>query len=224
MLGDLSIYDGRIVFTAKDAEFRTKFIEIGKRIIGKEPLFINHKASWVEIRFYSPTFLRELQTWLNLNETSLGGVFGARSYKPDHRAFLKIYDFIQKTRENAKAFIEGFYDSEGSLDQRKRTKVLKSGEKLSSYYQEWRIELYNTNQDVLQFIQTLLSNFFDIESKLRLKRPKGFVNLFPNSENPAKYSKDYWRLCIRKQTNIKEFARSFHSSIPRKNLRLENSS
>ena len=150
-------------------------------------------------------------------------MFGARSHNSDRRAFIKIYDFIQKSRENARAFIEGFYDSEGSLDQRKRTKILKSREKLSFHSQEWRIEIYNTNHDLLRFIQALLSDFFNIESKLRLKRPKGFVQLSPK-KILIKYSKDCWRLCIRKQANVKEFARSIHSSIPRKNLNLENPS
>jgi len=223
IVGDASIYDGRISLTAKDREFRDKFAEIGRNIVAKEPQCYEHRSkgkSYTEIRFYSPTFVRQLQLWLGLNEATLGNILGARTHNPNPRAFTKIFDFIQLSRKNDKAFIAGFYDSEGTLYYQKCKLIVESDGAYAHYL--GMIEIYNSNRELLECIQALLSSFFKIESSLRLKHPKGFVQ-FSAQKILTEYSKDHWHLRIRKQASVKEFAHSIHSSIPRKNLKLETS-
>jgi len=221
ILGDSSIYDDRIMFGAKDPEFRAKFVEIGKKIVGKEPRFSKYKiqVGHIEVCFYSPIFLHELRAWFNLNETSLGTVFGARSHNSDpqayRRAFIKICGFIQKSRENAKAFIEGFYDSEGCLRMQKSTYTTKIGCKKT-----WRfpvVEFYNTDHSLLDLVQRVLKDF-DVEGKIYLVAPCGYKHVSPQG-TVIEYSKDYWVFRIYRKASVKSFFHYIHSCIPRKNLK-----
>lgn len=223
ILGDSCISEDRITFTPRDAEFRARIIENGKKIVGKEPRLSKvMRRGHIEtvICFYSSEFLHALQLWLNFTEAPLGTVFGSKSHNPDKRAFIKIYEFIQKSGEIAKLFIEGFYDSEGSCHQFKRTR-LKSGDTSHLQYRG-RIRIYNTNKELLRFIQTIMLDFFKIESRIYLQHHKEVGTFWSSNEAQPfiKRTKDVWVLCITKRTDVREFARSIYSCIPRKNFNL----
>jgi hypothetical protein len=208
ILGDSSISKDGIMFSPRDSEFKAKIIRIGTEIIGKEPTITHHKQygkPFERIHFYSLAFLHELGLWLNFNESLLKEAFSSRSTYSHPEAFIKIYDFVRSSAESTKAFIEGFYDSEGCC----------------SIWQSLQfIEMWNTNKDLLGFIQKLLLDYFKIESKMFLGGKKGSVH-FSATGKPITRSKDCWRLRIGKKDSVNTFANSIQSSIPRKNPKIE---
>jgi len=116
----------------------------------------------------------------------------------------RIRKYVEHCPKCVAAFLRGYFDSEGC--------VHKAG----------YIYLFNTNYEVLVYVQKLLWKYFGIKSTgPRPHKPKGTTGYDPRSGKQFKTNKDCYYLYIRAES-LPKFYRHIGFTIPRKQKRLEN--
>jgi hypothetical protein len=186
----------RIRIVTKDIELVDKLKQVIKSLLGKSPKSYKRSNQEVhDIYFHSSKYA---QICRNLTKSNV------------------LSDLFLESN-NACAFIEGLYDTEGCLYiNNSLTYTTKKGCK--KIYRFPVFEFYNTDHNLLTLIQYLLKKHFDIEGKIFLVAPRGYKHMSPQG-TVIQYSKDYLVFRIYRKASVKSFSQYIHSCIPRKNLK-----
>jgi intein-encoded DNA endonuclease-like protein len=126
---------------------------------------------------YKPFFYRKTKRWI----VAGGNVL---LFKFLDRPLEELKPTIEYNKDCVSAFLRALFDAEGSIYV-----------KIRGGRRERKLRLYNTNKELLVYIQYLLKRFFDIDSTLHLSGRRGSIKHFPNGKI-AKTTKNYYLLYI----------------------------
>jgi intein-encoded DNA endonuclease-like protein len=148
---------------------------------------------------YKPFFNRKTKRWIVAGCSVL--LFGFLN-----RTLKELKPIIEHDEKCVSAFLQALFDGEGYIYVKitKRKKIR-------------QLCLYNTNRELLEYVQYLLRSFFNIDSTIHLARKKG-LRYFPNNKI-GKINKDEYYLYIRTKSFL-NFYRHVGFSIKRKQQRL----
>jgi intein-encoded DNA endonuclease-like protein len=123
-----------------------------------------------------------------------------------NRTLKELKPIIEHDEKCVSAFLQALFDGEGYI----YVKITKRKRKR-------QLCLYNTNRELLEYVQYLLRSFFNIDSTIHLARKKG-LRYFPNNKI-GKSDKDEYYLYVRTKGFL-SFYRHVGFSIKRKQQRL----
>jgi intein-encoded DNA endonuclease-like protein len=148
---------------------------------------------------YKPFFNRKTKRWIVAGCSVL--LFGFLN-----RMLKELKSIIEYDEKCVSAFLQALFDGEGYI----HVKITKRKKRR-------QLCLYNTNRELLEYIQYLLRSFFNIDSTIHLARKKG-LRYFPNNKI-GKSDKDEYYLYIRTKGFL-NFYKHVGFSIKRKQQRL----
>lgn len=191
--GSLNINKGKnycYKLSVKDKDFAINFKNIIKEWCGLDCCLYKRKDKYHKQKFYYETMLNSKEAIPILSKYYI--------HRNKNKALEEIKNFINLKNEYQIQFIEGFFDSEGSIN--------KNG----------RILLFNKNKDILDFFSELFKNF-DIKTTIYLtkvaERKIRNIILEPT---------EIYVLNIQYKEGKKIFCNIFNSSIKRKQDRILN--
>jgi len=111
-------------------------------------------------------------------------------------------EYIEYNIETVRYYLKGLFDSDGS---NKRNK---------------RIFLYNSNKELLEYIQHLLKKYFDVKATGPYLVYKAGDTITINGVK-IHYNDDYYHISINKREHVQKFLEEIGFSIIRKQLRLK---
>ncbi|GAH24903.1 unnamed protein product, partial [marine sediment metagenome] len=186
VVGDGSITkigsDYAIRLSAKDEEFVVKF--------AKTLAIVNRRDSCYPI-------------WRNKR-----GLLVTTGRSKELYYFIKNVEYYEVIQTYPHEFIEGFFDSEGSVSKTKK-------------WNSWHITLSNTKLNLIELTQWMLDNI-GIEARIYLDKKKGQKVAKTKWSNDKDYYKnfDVYKLQVLAKDNH-TFARAIHPAIVRKKARLQ---
>jgi len=128
-------------------------------------------------------------------------------YKFLDKPLKELKPHIEYSKNTVSAFLRALFDGEGSMY-------------VNKGYHSRRLELYNTNVELLNYTKYLLKKYFDIDStKPYLSAKEGEERYFPDRKHYSKTTKNCYRLYIR-TNSLLNFYKYIGFTIERKQERL----
>jgi len=124
-------------------------------------------------------------------------------YKFLDRPLEELKPYIEHCKDCVASFLRALYDAEGSICV-----------KIKGRKRKRRLYLYNTNKELLVYVQYLLKKYFGINSTLHLAIKKGSISHFPNNKI-AKTNQDEYYVYIHARSLL-NFYRCIGFTIKRK--------
>jgi intein-encoded DNA endonuclease-like protein len=141
---------------------------------------------------YKPFWNKNRRQWIV-------AVCSVQLFKFLDRPLEELKPYIEYSKETVASFLRALFDAEGSIYKRK-------------------LCLYNTDKELLSYVQYLLKKFFNIDSTIHLAIKKGSINHFPNGK-VYKANQDEYYLYIHARSLL-NFYEHIGFTIKRKQQRL----
>jgi intein-encoded DNA endonuclease-like protein len=142
---------------------------------------------------YKPFYNEKLKRWV-----VVGSSF--QLYKFLDRPFEELKQYVEHCKDCVSAFLRALFDGDGHIYKR-------------------RLMLYNTNKELLIYVQYLLKKYFDIDATgPYLTKKKGSIARFPNGKI-VKTNEDCYYIYIRARSLL-NFYKYIGFTIKRKQQRL----
>jgi intein-encoded DNA endonuclease-like protein len=149
---------------------------------------------------YKPFWDKDLKLW-----TVIG--CSIQLYKFLDKPLEELKTYIEYSKETVVSFLRALFDGDGSIYVR-----IRGGRKRILW-------LYNTNKEILIYVQYLLKKYFDIDATgPHLATRKGSIRYFPNGIT-TKTTEDYYYIYIRANSLV-NFYKYIGFTIKRKQQRL----